>query len=284
MPNSIQLFNDSKGSADEIYKRRLDALQFNVSMSAKNNLPINVSEIREELVAILTHDGETKVASGLEDTTVQFKSKDMTKLVGDIPYLSLKDILIYIPRGMNGTYVEAGIALNAISGEIARIDEEVLTPLVNYTAKLVERPEELERPFPYKQTVDIAAIIRQLNEAFAIPSEKVQATYSTVIKRNRDWSDAAKLNEDLQSVLTEERLKVLMEKHDRVRSLSKLLDRTLEESNADLTASAKTIEAYIEYVDYTAKLLSLYGHVNSAALAYNVALNDNITRLKEILS
>lgn len=277
-------FKDSPDEAKRQLDQRIATLKFNLEVAVKTNSPVEVESVREELVSLLTLDNTVKVDLGLPETSSLFKSRDMTKIILDTPYLSLQDILIYIPRGMKVSYVKAGIVLNDLATTLTEVDEVVLTPLVNYVAGLVERPEGLERPFPYRTTLDFKDLTKKLNQAFDIPSEKVQAKYSKVIERNKDWHDASVLNESLQAALSPDRLKRLMDKHDRIRELSKTLDKTLEAHNADLTNSAKTITQFIEYTEYAAKLLTFYGHVNAIAISYNVALNDNVTRLREISS
>lgn len=275
-------FDDSPESKKRHYQARLEAFQFNVETAIKNKLPMNVSEIREELVAIMTEDGTEKLILNEPMTIGLYEPREMTRMLKDTPYLALKDVLIFIPRGMKGTYMQTALGLKELADELTSVEEKVLTPLVNYTAGLLERPSDLERPFPYKRTVDSATIRDKLMSLYDFDSQKVQAPYGTVINRNKDWADIAIVNKEVQETMSPDNLERIIKKHDRVRELAKTLDLILKSNEADLEASAKTIGEFIDYVTYAADLLRHYGLVNSAAIAFNVALNDNIERLKEI--
>lgn len=275
-------FDDSPESKKRHYQARLAAFQFNVETAVKNKLPMNVSEIREELVAIMTEDGTEKLQFNEPMTIGLYEPREMTRMLKDTPYLALKDVLIFIPRGMKGTYMQTALGLKELADELTLVEEKVLTPLVNYTAGLIERPSDLERPFPYKRTVDSATIRDKLMSLYDFDSQKVQAPYGTVINRNKDWADIAIVNKEVQETMSPDNLERIVKKHDRVRELAKTLDLILKSNEADLEASAKTIGEFIDYVTYAADLLRHYGLVNSAAIAFNVALNDNIERLKEI--
>lgn len=263
---------------------RLEQLRFTLETALENNTPIDVDSVRQDLVdLVLDSTGGAKLRLDEPVPTMDlFKRRDMTEVLAKTPYLALTDVVIYIPRGMQTSFVKAGTVLLDLANQVKDIEADVLTPLVNYTVKLIEKPEDLSRPFPYRVSIDTAELNKRLSEAFKLPSEKVQAKYGDVIDKNLDWSRAADLNKDIQEVLNEDRLNSLIEKHDRVRELSKILDKVLTERKADLQGNAKTINDFVNYTQYVAHVLTFYGHLNAIAISYNTALNDNIERLKKI--
>lgn len=262
---------------------RLQTLEFNVRNALERGTPIDVELVKKDLIDLLHL--ETKDLNIETDKMGLFSSgREMTELLENSPYLALVKVKIYIPRGMKGTFKQSATELLKAANVIKNLEEYVLSPLITYTAGLIEKPEGLQRPFPLKQAIDIKDIGECLSNAFEHGSERTQAEYGKVIERNRDWKELVQLNNEIQSVLSNERLKSLVEKHNRIKALAKMLDKNLEAANADLQGSAKTIQAFIEQTQYSANLLSAYGILNAHALSFNTALHDNLERLESISS
>jgi len=275
-------FDQSPEARRKQLQGRISTLEFNLGTAVKHGLPVQMDEVREDLVLMISEFAGGKVDIGEQDRHALFSSRDMTTVLAKTPYLALTDVLIYIPRGMRGTMKDTAIGLLGMAKTMEDVGSLVLAPLVKYTAEITENPALLERPFPLKDNVDLYAVTKDLERLYHSNSETVQAQYGKVITRNRDWVDIAKLNETIQGTLSKERLDDLITKHTRVRELAKLLDNVLQEANADMSASADTVSKYVEYVNYAAGCLSTYGLINSRAIAFNVALADNLERLKKI--
>lgn len=265
-----------------LVKQRSEALMFNLQNAIDNKRPIDIHVVREELVDLITTQAGGLVPHPDCKNTMEFSPKEMQNTLKHAPYLALTDVLVYIPRGMKGTYMQTAIGLNKIAGLMKDIESSVVDPLVKYTAGLVEKPQDLNRPFPIKESVSVKEVKALLDDLYKTPSETVQAKYGDVIRRNADWVDTGVLNAEIQETLNPERLESLIKKHNRVRELSKLLDSVLDRGASDLSGSGKTIQDFVNYTYYAATLLTLYGLVNSHAIAFNVSLNDNLERLKSI--
>lgn len=134
-----------------------------------------------------------------QDLTLGFKSdKSLPKIIGEVPYISLGHVTVFVPHGFTGKLLPYVGTLEASQGVLEQITTDLLIPARIWFSSLLANPAKLgsisalhDGNMIKFHTETINAAKAQFAKMFSSASGDTQLPFGKVFERTADWDSYA---------------------------------------------------------------------------------------------
>lgn len=230
---------------------------------------------------------EFQVFSNLPSENV-FKDTQVT-------YTDLGKLKVFIPPGMNGTYLEWLKDLNTMARSVSTIEQRVIDPLTSWLSVLTADNDRflsrrVRADLGDVQFSDLESLKKTLEKRFT-PRGRDTASYKDVVRRNKDWDDITERLNEVNELLSRTATRKI---HEKVEELSGVLNMLLEalqdpEFRAELNEKHEKlfnrdiVKEVSDLVYKTAQEVEFYSIVVYYLEATNAAYQDSLEKVETTL-
>lgn len=203
-------------------------------------------------------------------------------------YADASALAVYVPPGLNVTYLEYLKALELSQDIVDGLMRETLEPFNQWLAKLLTNPEGLSTiratvRIPGFKEHDLNRAKKEISKCFSKNNTTVKRTYGDVIERHSDLPLVSeglnKLNERLGKIRRKDLIKKVTEI---TQSLDLLLERTKQDPET-YKVSGATMSAISKLAYTVGEEVEFYSVYSFQLQALTQAVEDSIERLRKVV-
>lgn len=214
------------------------------------------------------------------------KVNEFEKTLNKVNYLTLSDIIVYVPPGMDVTWLEYVEALAEAQAVVNRLREDTLDPTLRYVAQLLTQPETMRsvRGVPADVVLhDLKKIKDKISDCYGKNSSETKVPFGKVFKRNSDMVSAM----DKLNTINEEMAKInKQEIMDTVNEITAALDKLLIRMKNDpdtYRMTGITMRDMAEFTTNVAREIEFYAAHAFMVQSATQAMQDSKQRIEEVL-
>lgn len=228
----------------------------------------------------------------LKDLTVEqsegFVIGSLNKKVLSTNYVTLSEVAVSVPTGLNTTMLEYVEALGFSQDIVDRIVQSSFEPSLNYFSILLASPENLSSLSVNREYSKIILFIKEREKAISevkkcfIKNDTVEfVKYGALYKRNADYVEAADKLKDLVARLANVPSSVIRAKVTEICDILDRLSQLMKRSPDIYSVNGITAKHMSETTYELAKIAEFYASYFYLIQAVTSAAKDNIKRIKD---
>lgn len=250
--------------------------------SALRQLPMFLTQIKSHL---------TNWAGSLKFSNFVFSLSDASvfaRKISKTKYTDFKEVTLFVPQGMNVTYLQYAGALSASVDMILDAEANYIDPYIKWLGERLGRPETLRSVVssfnPAFKSEAIDKVQSKIDECFVKGGQKhSEVKYFNAIARQADWTAVSEAVTTLQTRCNDEMHKRLMAKmavlDDYLTTLTKRIEMDKETYNLSPAAlSGLAVGAYT-----AASILEFYAITRYRIDEFAHAVNDSVKKLNKFV-
>ena len=191
-------------------------------------------------------------------------SHPFLKRISGIQYLDIAELTVYVPEGLQTSYLEYSNELNAAAQRAAGVEAE-LSKFSKYIAVLLsDRQAKIDHVLNAQEFTTMAksraAVVEAMAQHFAKGSTRTDVRYATAVRRNSEWETIYKNVEHQQKLLNPAALEHVRKKMDECVDLLDRLVKSAERGEFQ-DAAPEQIKKLSNYVYEMASELEFFSVV-----------------------
>lgn len=218
------------------------------------------------------------------------KDSRLDRLISKTNYVSLSTISVYVPAGVNTTWLQYLEALETSQSVVDRLLVDTIKPATAYFSMLLASPENLSSVTHRLEVDKIVFHDAQIEKAkkataacYAKHGVNTKRAYGDVFKRNGDWPEAQK---ELEELVARQSKVSLGEVSKQVNDLTEIMDRLVirMRQNPEVYAVSGVTADALSTISLKLGLeVEFYAAHTFMLQSASAAMQDTIKHLTEVL-
>lgn len=262
------------------FHQRVAALEtqtLSITDFVKRTIPNLITDIRGFFTTLKISEDSPQLTS---------REKDFIKEVSAQNYMDLVPLVVYVPEGLDVTYVSYLMVLEDAVNCAQKVEDE-LQEYVAFISRLLNNADELRSTHYVKSkyesiTNEIDAINEKVAGCFKKGSIVTDVKYGHVVQNNREWEHVFAKATEVNMILLRVSKKNIQAKIATASELLELLYKKTNRGELD-TITPEMVSKIADYTYAIARYLEFFSVVCYRARAVTESINASVDKVMKVL-